>query len=165
MVIRDARPGDELKVARIHVRAWQAGYRGILPEDYLSGLSDEQRAARYTFHHDDPARPRTLIAEDTHGPVGFATTAPAEEPEVGELAALHVDPDAWRLGIGRLLLSAARSRLANHGHKAASLWLLAGNSRGDAFYRADGWKPDGTWRTKTVWGVQVDELRYRRHLP
>ena len=27
-----------MEVARVHVRSWQAGYRGLLPDAYLDGL-------------------------------------------------------------------------------------------------------------------------------
>jgi hypothetical protein len=44
--LRPAVPGDSLAVARIHVRAWQTAYRGLLPDAYLDGLRAEDRAAR-----------------------------------------------------------------------------------------------------------------------
>jgi hypothetical protein len=50
------------------------------------------------------------------------------------------------------------------GFRNAVLWLLAGNARADRFYRIDGWAPDGPARTDSVWGVTVDEVRYRRAL-
>jgi GNAT superfamily N-acetyltransferase len=36
-------------VACVHVRSWQAAYRGLLPDEYLDGLRAEDRANRYTF--------------------------------------------------------------------------------------------------------------------
>jgi hypothetical protein len=50
------------------------------------------------------------------------------------------------------------------GFRGAVLWLLAGNARADRFYRIDGWAPDGSKRTDTMWSVTVDETRYRRAL-
>jgi len=35
MLLRPAEPDDALAVARVHVRAWQAAYRTLLPDDYL----------------------------------------------------------------------------------------------------------------------------------
>ena len=37
-------------------------------------------------------------------------------------------------------------------------------SRAERFYVKDGWAPDGTQRTDTVWGVQVNDQRFRRTL-
>jgi hypothetical protein len=50
------------------------------------------------------------------------------------------------------------------GFRNAVLWVLAGNVRADGFYRIDRWVPDGLRRTDSVWGVTVDEVRYRRGL-
>jgi len=154
-VLRPAVPGDELPVARVHVRAWQIGYRGLLPDAYLDNLRAEDRAPRYTFAAPTPA---TLVAVDGPRIVGLATTGG------DELLALHVDPDHWGRGIGRALIAAARAGLAGAGQATAILWILDGNARADRFYRADGWAPDGEARTATVWGVEVNERRYRRAL-
>jgi hypothetical protein len=42
--------------------------------------------------------------------------------------------------------------------------MLEGNARADRFYRTHAWLPDGTRRTDTVWGITVNEVRYRRAL-
>lgn len=33
--VRNAVPDNALAVAAVHVRSWQVGYRGLLPQDYL----------------------------------------------------------------------------------------------------------------------------------
>ena len=164
MMVRPAEPDDAMNVARVHVRAWQSGYRGILPQEYLDGLRAEDRARRYDFASRDPSHPATLVAVDAGAILGFATTLPSREAGLGELAALYVDPDSWSRGIGTALVSAARARLRDQGLRSAVLWLLAGNRRGERFYRGDGWLPDGTVRKDVVWGVEVDEVRYGRPL-
>ncbi|MGE5181896.1 MAG: N-acetyltransferase family protein [Acidobacteriota bacterium] len=156
MLLRPADPADALAVARVHVRAWRAGYRGLIPDAYLDAMRPEERAARYTFGLTDPAAPHTIVADDAGTILGFATTVP------GELAALHVDPDHWRRGIGRQLVTAARARL---GAGPAIVWVLAGNTRAEQLYLADGWQPDGTHRDAEVWGVRVSEIRFARMLP
>lgn len=62
--LRPARPGDEAAVAQAHVRAWQQGYRGLLPDDYLDRLDPLARASRYTFGDDGPDRPHTTVVVD-----------------------------------------------------------------------------------------------------
>jgi hypothetical protein len=44
MFLRPAEPSDASAVARVHVRSWQAGYRNLLPDQYLDGLRPEDRA-------------------------------------------------------------------------------------------------------------------------
>lgn len=168
MEIRLARPEDALAVARVHVRAWQVGYRGLLPDAYLDSLRPEDRAARYTFGDPDPSRPLTVVAIDGETLRGFATigrTRDADAVGAGELMALHVDPDSWQRGIGQALIADARARLSRGGYTEAILWVLAGNVRADRFYVADGWRADGTIRQDEVWGITVTESRYRRALP
>jgi GNAT superfamily N-acetyltransferase len=156
MELRLAVPADALAVARIHVRAWQAGYRGLLPAAYLDALRAEDRAPRYTFDRLDG--PRTIVAVVDGAIAGFATIHGAE------LSALHVEPAAWSRGIGRALIARARADLAAAGITEAHLWLLAGNARAARFYERDGWASDGTRRSDVVWGATVDELAYQRRL-
>jgi GNAT superfamily N-acetyltransferase len=166
MLLRPALPDDALDVARVHVRAWQVGYRGLLPAAYLDHLRPEERAQRDDFATQDIRRPATIVAVTEDAVRGFVTTSPARDgsPDYGELCALYVDPDWWGRGVGMALMIAARTRLAGQGFRSASLWLLAGNTRGDSFYRKDGWLPDGQCRVDRIWGVAVDELRYHREL-
>lgn len=167
MELRVAVAEDALEVARVHVRSWQEAYRGLLPQAYLDGLRAEDRAAVYDFAHVDATKPRTVVAVEYGRVLGFATTMPARDAGLagcGELCALYVDPDAWGRGVGVALVSAAREWMAEIGYREAMLWLLAGNARGERFYRADGWRADGERRTDTVWGAVVDEVRYRRML-
>jgi GNAT superfamily N-acetyltransferase len=168
MVVRRAEPVDALAVAAVHVRAWQAAYRGLLPDDYLAALRPEDRAARYMFGELSADRPLTVVASEGQTICGFATTGPSHDdelPRTGELYALYVDPDRWGTGVGRALIKAARENLVDRGFDAASLWVLVGNERAERFYRIDGWTPDGSRREDEVWGVSVDEIRYRRALP
>jgi GNAT superfamily N-acetyltransferase len=167
MLLRPAEPQDAMEVARVHVRSWQAGYRGLLPDAYLDGLRAEDRAQHYRLGSEDVREPATVVAVEAGAICGFATTAPARDSDAqedGELFALYVDPEWWGHGIGAALISAARSRLVDVGFRGAVLWLLAGNARADRFYRIDGWAPDGSRRSDTMWDVRVDEARYRRAL-
>lgn len=155
MQLREARVGDELAVAEVHVRSWQVGYRGLIADDYLDDLRPEDRAGRYTFGVDDPL---TIVAV-TDRIRGFATIFPG----AGELGAFYVDPPSWGTGLGRALIIEAERRLARR-HVVAGLWVLAGNVRARRFYEAGGWRPDGTERADRVFGVAVIEARYRKTL-
>jgi len=161
--IRNAIPNDALAVATVHVRSWQAAFRGLLPDPFLDGLRAEDRAVRYTFGDPAPGRPRTVVAVDGDAIVGFATTGLDEGEAM--LHALYVDPDRWGTGAGKQLVVAARHELALTGHREAILWSLIGNTRADRFYAADGWQLDGTVRHKEVWNAPTTQQRYRRALP
>lgn len=167
MLIRRAAPADVLSVARVHVRSWQSAYRSLLPDAYLDALNVEERAARYTFGSPDPATPDTIVAEEGGTIRGFATTAPARDPDAegcGELAALYVHPDSWGHGFGAALVVAARERLVSAGFSHAVLWILAGNTRAERFYQRDGWRFEEVRRSGVRGGITIDEQRLRRLL-
>ena len=167
MLIRSAVPEDALAVAHVHVRAWRAAYRRLLPSDYLERLRPEERAARYEFGVSDPRKPSTLVAVDDGAIVAFATVGPARDADVqgcGELCALYVTPQWWGKQLGCAMIEQGRASLRARGYEVAVLWVLAGNTRAERFYRRDGWRIDGSQRTVHVWGIDVDELRYRRDL-
>jgi GNAT superfamily N-acetyltransferase len=167
MLLRPAEPDDAIAVAEVHVRSWQAAYRKLLPDEHLDNLRPEDRAKKYDFGNPDPAKPWTIVAAEEGVIQGFATTAPSRDSDLpghGELCALYVDPERWGRGIGVALVSAARARLVELGFRDAFLWVLAGNDRAERFYRMDQWTTDGVRRTDSVWGVTVNEVRYRRRL-
>jgi GNAT superfamily N-acetyltransferase len=167
MLLRPAEPQDAVGVAGVHVRSWQVAYRTLLPDDYLDQLRVEDRAETYDFASLHPRQPRTIVAVEEGLICGFATTAPSRDPDLadhGELCALYVAPAQWGRGMGVALVLAARASLYELGFRKAFLWVLAGNLRGERFYRMDGWAPDGVERTDSVWGVTVDEVRYQRVL-
>lgn len=167
MLLRPARPGDEMDVARVHVRSWQSAYRHVMPCEYLDALRPEDRAAHYTFGTIDPAAPFTIVAVEAGRVAGFATTGPARhrpQKDCGELYALYVDPDLWGCGIGRSLLAAARDHLAAQGLSLAVLSVLAANLRARRFYEKDGWTTDGASHPEIIWEITVESVHYHRLL-
>ena len=166
MLIRPATPPEAMAVANVHVRAWQAGYRELLPHTYLDALRPEDRASRYRFDDPSAEAPRTIVAVGDEGIRGFATIAARETCIAGhgELCALHVDPDWWGREIGVALVADARRRLRVAGCGGIVAWILDGNARAERFYRRDGWHDDGARRTETIWGATVDERRFVRAL-
>lgn len=156
-----------MAVAHVHVRSWKVAYRTLLPAEYLDTLRPEDRARTYDFATLDPAKPRTIVAEEDGLIHGFATTMPSRDPDLAqhaELCALYVSPEQWNRRIGAALVSAVRADLLALGFQNALLWVLAGNARAERFYQLDGWTPDGNRRTDTVWDIRVDEIRYVRAL-
>jgi len=167
VLLRSAVPDDAMSVAQVHVRSWQAAYKGLLPDDYLGQLRPESRARRYDFGTSDPGKPSTIVAVERAVIVGFATMAPAKDADAGgggEICALYVDPDCWGRGIGCALIEQARSGLRSRGFLHAVLWVMTGNLRAERFYRRDGWEADGMRRTESIWDVEVEEFRFRRRL-
>jgi ribosomal protein S18 acetylase RimI-like enzyme len=60
--LREARRGDELRVAELHVRSWQEAYGGLMPAEFLAALEPRDRAGRYRFEAGEG--PTTVLAVD-----------------------------------------------------------------------------------------------------
>lgn len=171
--MRLAVPGDAPGLGALHVRAWQEAYRGVMPAAFLAGLSPAERAGWWASAAAAPAPGcRLWVAEGqgAAGPgplLGFAFAGPprrAPAPGVLELYALNVDPPFHRQGAGRALVAAVTAWATGCGAAAAVLWVVRENQRAQAFYRAQGWAPDGASEVSEVGGARLEELRFRRPL-
>ena len=47
MIVRQVLPGDVPAIAELIVAAWQAAYRGIIPDEMLDGMSAAEIAAAW----------------------------------------------------------------------------------------------------------------------
>jgi ribosomal protein S18 acetylase RimI-like enzyme len=166
MDVRPARPDDAPALGALHVRAWQWAYRGLLPDEYLDGLA-EQQAERETMWRQiirDLAADHLLwVAELDGRVVGFCNTAPARDgpPGTGELLSIYLEPEVVGTGVGAALMLEALADFRARGSAAASLWVLEANDRARRFYERFGWRFDGTVKDEQIWGASVREVRYR----
>ena len=169
MPIRPAQPRDAAAIALIHVRTWQAAYRGQLPETYLKSLDAEldQRTARWerSIANAIARGQHQLVAEESGRVVGFVTFGPSEDepvdPEVGQVYAIYVDSGYWDRGYGRDLFAAAVRGLTEAGFGGATLWVLESNARARRFYESAGWAADGATKTEQRGDIALHEVRYR----
>ena len=148
LVIRDARTEDADEIAGVHVRSWQAAYRGLIEQSVLDGLSVTERADGWRRLIADPL-PTTLgllVATRDESVVAWTSFGSGRDPDGladGEVYGIYADPSAWSTGAGHALLEAAERRISDAGHERAYLWVLDGNERADAFYARHGWVEDG----------------------
>lgn len=157
---------DAGEIARIHVRAWQAAYRGQLSDDYLDDLRFEDRLEQHRRSLEQPHPEfRTWVAEDDGLVVGFAVTGPSEDadadPRTGEVYAIYLEPDRIGSGLGRLLFEHAVSDLRERGFAAATLWVLETNEPARRFYERTGWRLDGATTSERVDCEMRPTVRYR----
>ncbi len=77
VTVRPATVADAPAMGQLVVRAWQAAYRGQMPDDYLNGLRAEERAAYWdgVLRRED-RRGVILVAERDGEVVGFAAAGP-----------------------------------------------------------------------------------------
>jgi ribosomal protein S18 acetylase RimI-like enzyme len=166
--IREADPKDAEAIARIHVRSWQAAYRGQLSDAYLDGLSVADRLEQHRMALETPGAHRTWVAEEDGRVVGFAVTGPSQDADAdertGELYAVYLDPDRYGRGIGKRLCDHVLADLRERGFRTATLWVLETNERARRFYEREGWAPDGLATRERVDCEMRPTMRYRIEL-
>ncbi len=159
-------PEDAYALAEIHVLAWQVGYRGLLPDSLLDSLSAAGRLPRWQEQLAGTAS-RVLVAEWDGQAAGWLVIGAQRDEDlhpqrVGEIYAIYVHPDFWRLGCGAALLARARAELRAQGFAEATLWVLRDNLRAIRFYETQGFWADGASKLEhNRDGVPFDEVRYR----
>jgi hypothetical protein len=153
VAIRRARPADAVQIAAVHVAAWRSAYPGLLPDEYLAGLSVSRIAAGYErmIRGGEGVFVAARGGSDAQaGPriVGFANGEPRQGGIAeGEISLLYVLDDWRERGLGRRLIRSVGLHLAGTGCRSAFLWVLRDNpSRW--FYQHLGGRPvaEGTVR-------------------
>lgn len=170
ITIREARLADATGLARVHVDSWRATYAGIVPAEFLRGLSYEKSERRWqaaltedeTFHCIYVAEGQEA-AEGMAGKIaGFATgrcADVAELPYQGEVGAIYIAEAYHRRGIGRQLVAAVAGRLLREGMPSMLVWALTENRVARAFYEALGGVLVAE-RSVTIGGAELPEVAY-----
>lgn len=169
MEVRLAGVGDERSIAEVHVRTWQAAYRGQVPDNFLDNLSIERRTQGWSQIIAQSAPPAcAYVLENEDQVVGFAHIAPSRDEDasegVGEVTAIYLDRRFWGSGAGALLMDTALAALREAGFSRATLWVLESNARARRFYESAAWELDGATKVDRRDGFQLHEVRYRRDL-
>ena len=156
VAIRLAEPADADALGGISARAFDATYRGIVPDAVLDEwIRDGVASWRAALDQQAPGDPsRAWLAERDGSVIGYATTSPARAnwlppPDgAGELTNLYLDPDVIGTGVGRLLYDHAVADLRGRGFDPLVVWAFRDNHRARRFYEARGLAidvPDHAW--------------------
>jgi GNAT superfamily N-acetyltransferase len=168
MTLRPAAPAHASEIARVQAVAMRAAYGEILPPDALGRISEEELTLRWTATLQREPR-STLLAVSEEGIIGFAASGESRDEDArgartGELRSLYVLPDHWGNGTASRLWRATRRALLVEEFPEATLWVLADNTRGRAFYEREGLVLDGAERITEIFGPPVRKVRYRVRL-
>jgi GNAT superfamily N-acetyltransferase len=162
--VRRATASDAHAIATVHVAAWRETYAHLLPATQLAAL-DVQRRSEVWADILAEGITEVWVAEsqvgDTAGVtvMGWASASTgrgAGAPRARELEGLYVLAGRHGSGAGQALLDAAL------GSSPAFLWVAADNPRPHAFYRRNGFTPDGTKELYPLLGVDVEVVRLVR---
>ncbi|MEM7119489.1 MAG: GNAT family N-acetyltransferase [Chloroflexota bacterium] len=171
-IIRHPTSADAQDLAEIHVRSWQAAYRGLLPDELLNNLSVAQRLPFWTRTvEQNPTSVLVGVEGGENGRlVGFVSFGPSRDEDANpdtsaEIYAIYLLAESWGHGYGAKLWQAALARLQTESYQDVMLWVLKGNDRAIRFYQAAGFATDGGAKTENYRDIaELHELRYRRKL-
>ena len=162
--LRPAEASDAVGLATVHVRSWQAAYRGLVPDDFLDRLSVSDRKKGWHQLLQDRTI-KVLVAEEAEKVVAFISFGLLRDGDptidfVGEVYAIYALPDFWDRGIGRTLMDAVLTELRGMNCMEVRVWVLETNTRAISFYEKLGFSPDGATKVEPRDGFDLRETRY-----
>ena len=130
--IRSAAVTDAAAIAKLKVDGWQGAFSGIVPQDYLDGLTYQVQAERLrTILAENKPRFHAFVAVgSSQDIVGFCCGGPNRstvDSFDGELWAIYVSIASQGQGVGRKLLAATAGQLYTDGFNRMVVWCLDGN--------------------------------------
>ena len=129
-IIRRATSDDARGIAHVHIEAWRSAYRGIVADEFLDTISEDERTDRWSEILDRPEQVTFVAVAEEHGIVGFANGGPerdGREDYRGELYAIYILPDWHGQGIGGRMVATFTSWLIDSGFNTMLVWVLADN--------------------------------------
>ena len=107
MTIQPAAKDDLPAIAALYLHNHREAYRGLLSEDYLSGLTAEACTEKWAAALSCP-KEQLWVAREGDALLGFAAGLPDEElPQTWYLESLHVAEAARGKGVGTALIREA----------------------------------------------------------
>ena len=150
-------------VAYIHVNSWKAAYKGIVPDEYLNGLSVEKSAQKFKEIKAKGIAHHYLMYVDKR-PSGVLVYSKSFDEDTDEgtadIGAIYFLPEYWGKGLGTKLMDFGISEIKKAGYNAVTLWVLEQNIRARKFYEKKGFVFDGTKEEINI-GKPLVKVRYR----
>jgi len=160
IIMRKALPEDAGDYADCVISCWQSAYKGIVPEEYLDGMSEnkDQWVRKYE---------KSLT---NHGNCDYYCVT-LDGKMIGLFTInKNCDDNFWAIyfleefrgkGYGRKAMDFAINKLKRAGDKKICLWVFEENIKAIRFYEKYGFSFDGTTRVVDKYGgVPLVELRY-----
>ena len=127
--IRQGVVSDAQGIAHVHVAAWKATYRGIVPQSFLDSLDVSSWAEAWKEWLNE-GKSHVYVAENNGEPWGFINGGALREPIEGfdaEVYAIYLLPSCQRRGTGKLLIQRLAETLRINGFSQVVVWVLIEN--------------------------------------
>ena len=164
-IIREALLEDAYKRAVCHVSSWRSAYKGIVPDEVLDNLSEEEIADK--FKKEIEQKGYTFYCAEYEGKIighfNIRRSHDEDKPNAGEVHGIYLIEEFWGKGYGKKMMSCAIDSLKQMGYNEIILWVLEENNRARRFYEKCGFVFDGTKKEEII-GKPLIEIRYTINL-
>lgn len=184
IAIRTATLADAEAIATVHIAAWRAAYKSIVPQTHLDNLCFDDRVKLWQRILSEPEPHAGVLVAETPNPttqtpspttiLGFASFGPAaaETPsasndtaaKTAELRAIYIAPQHWGKGIGKRLWEWLEQNFLTAEMEYVVVRVFAGNQSARGFYRAVGFGEERDGGMTEVGGKKLGVLRLRKRL-
>jgi ribosomal protein S18 acetylase RimI-like enzyme len=166
MQFNKATVSDANAIAKVHVVSWQRAYANILDPRWLAEMSIANRTERWVRIL-NANESNTHVARIGEQVVGFVSLGKCRdagaESTCGEIWAMYIAPENWRMGIGQKLMAYAINCLIDQGFDSAVLWVLRDNARGISFYQSCGFRRKvNSVKQIEVGGRNIQEVAFEK---
>lgn len=158
MIIRRMTKDDLAEIGVLYSESWKAGYKGLLPQDYLDKIVPERWTDRNVFLDNG-----SFVILNGERIAAHVHVRPAAEEKMsgrGEIHTMYALPQFWGTGCAGELFDYAVDRLHERGFDKIYLYVLEGNERAARFYKKHGFTPTDDTIKCEVGGAAVTDIRY-----
>jgi len=142
MQVREATAEDAEGIRSVARASLSASYGAVLTEDVIEAAVQEWYAEDFDQDLADERSVYLVADDEDDGVVGFSQSyLVGEDAEIGEIAWLHVAPEARGEGVGSQLFTETERALHEAGATTLVGRVLAANKAGVEFYDSSGYEP------------------------
>lgn len=132
---------DYTHIAALHAKSWQQNNKGILDDNFLENLVQQDRLTVWTERFQNPSKNQHIItAKDNQQLCGFTCLYGGKDPKYGShLDNLHIAKEWHGKGIGKRLMQLAGQWAQQHyPNQGLYLFVFMANTPAIGFYERIG---------------------------
>lgn len=134
MKIREAKAGDEKKIADVIISTWKVAYRGIVPDDFLDVLTTEQHEKLFKKNISEKTETILVLENNAEKVVGMISGGVDRSREYDcEIVAIYILPEYQKKGLGSCLFKEMITSHKRHNYKTMVIWTFKEN-KDSGFY-------------------------------
>lgn len=160
-MIRRLKKQDIEDIALTHLLSWQLGFKNILSDSLLQGLTKDE-FLNIWLHIIKNKKRSNFVALSDKKPIAFVSFGPSQESiNVAEVYGIYVNPNFWRQGHGNLLMKKALTEISNDSYSSVILWVMTKNNSARQFYEKNGFKKSLETRISKRKDESFEECKYQ----